>query len=72
MSPQSKGNQVARGLRTGAMMQAGGYVALVVSLLLKDAHAIAALLPLGVLLLFIGVVCWALAAFREARAKGMV
>jgi hypothetical protein len=61
-----------RGLRLGAATLFAGYAALLAALLLKDAHAIAILLPLGTLLFAAGILCWAFAAFREARSKGLV
>ena len=61
-----------RGIRVGAAILFAGYAALILSMLLKDALAIAILLPLGALFIVTGILCWAVAAYREVRAKGLL
>ena len=72
MSAPSKVNTLPRGIRAGAVLLAAGYTAMIVSMLLKDALAIAILLPVSGLFFAAGILCWAVAAYREARSKGMI
>ena len=72
MSEPPKSPILPRGIRFGAALLFAGYVALIVSMLLKDALAIAILLPLGALFFVTGILCWAVAAYREVRAKGLL
>ena len=61
-----------RGIRSGALLLVAGYAALMASLLLKTALAIAILMPLGIIFVAAGMLAWTLAAVREARSKGMI
>ena len=72
MRSTSKPNALPRGIRVGAALLFAGYAALIVSMLLEDALAIAILLPLGGLLFVSGILCWAVAAYREVRSKGLL
>jgi uncharacterized membrane protein YgdD (TMEM256/DUF423 family) len=72
MSAPSRSISLPRGIRIGAICLVAGYVALIGSMLLRDALAIAILLPLGGLLFAAGILCWAIAAYREVRARGLL
>jgi uncharacterized membrane protein YgdD (TMEM256/DUF423 family) len=60
------------GIRRGALALAVGYAALLASLFFRDALALVILLPLGGVMILIGILLWARAATREAKSKGML
>ena len=72
MSTPSKSTTLPRGIRWGAIAVASAYLFLLASLFIRDALALVILLPLGILLFLIGIVLWGLAAWSEARSKGMI
>lgn len=72
MSAPSKPSTLPRGIRRGAVAVACGYLSLLASLFMRDAVALVILLPLGILLFAVGLLLWGLAAWSEARSKGML
>ena len=72
MSAPSKPSTLPRGFRRGAAAAACGYLFLLASLFMRDAVALVILLPLGILLFAVGLLFWGLAAWSEARSKGML
>ena len=72
MNTPAKSTTLPRGLRRGAVAAAGGYLCLLASLFIRDAVALVVLLPLGMLLFAVGLLFWGLAAWSEARSKGML
>ena len=59
-------------LRGAAGCLIGGYVVLLASFVIRHPVALTALIPLGGLLMALGVALWLRAVVAEARAKGMV
>lgn len=68
----NKSNTLPRGIRRAAAAVACGYLCLLASLFMRDALALVILLPLGILLFAVGILLWGLAAWSEARSKGML
>lgn len=59
-------------LRTAAGSLVAGYAVLLASLVVRHPVALTVLIPLGGILMALGVVLWLRAVVSEARAKGMV
>lgn len=72
MNATSKSTGLPRGIRRAAVAAACGYLFLLASLFMRDAVALVILLPLGLLLFAVGLLLWGLAAWSEARSKGML
>jgi hypothetical protein len=72
MSTPSKSATLPRGIRRGAVAVAFGYLFLLASLFMRDALALVILLPVGIALFALGLLLWGLAAWSEARSKGML
>lgn len=67
----SRGQPAGR-LRIAAISLVAGYAALLASFLIRHPVALTVLIPLGGLLVGLGVVLWLRAVIAEARSKGMV
>ncbi len=72
MNSPPKSSTLPRGLRRGAIAVGCGYLSMLASLFIRDPVALVVLLPLGILLFAVGLVFWGLAAWSEARSKGML
>ncbi len=72
MSTPSKSTALPSSIKWGAVAVASAYLFLLASLFIRDAVALVILLPLGILMFLIGLVLWGLAAWNEARSKGML
>ena len=68
----SKPTTLPRGIRRGAVAAALGYLLLLASLFFRDAVALVILLPAGIAFFAVGLLLWGLAAWSEARSKGML
>ena len=66
------GRVATRRLRMGALLIAFGYAVLCASLFFKHAVALTVLIPVGAMLILVGIVLWLSVAVAEIRAKGMV
>ena len=72
MSTPTKSHSLPHGIRRGAIAAGCGYLFLLASLFFRDALALVILLPVGILLFAVGLLLWGLAAWSEARSKGML